>query len=360
MKARLAYSDISTALDAVKPAITSNRPFVQLSTSTDGLTVRADDLNVAITAKIPSWHPMDDDVDGAVAVGYRQLREFLAAVGDDIDLATEDEFLLVGHGATRMKLAVADVEFPQRREVADADVAVKLDGEQWAQVRRLVPFASTDSALGARCGINFFPDLAVATDGFVLGLVRADFGFQVAVPAGVVDAVGKNADEVTLAADDRSMQLTADGIEVRTSRIAGDIGDHWRKMMDAKPVATVTVDLDELAAGVAVARIPARVGLGGGKDMILRFGGKGVHLESWPDEKMSTGEVASYPLVAEVEGVEWDAMGIQERWLDAPLKLVGPDADGKVTLKMSGAQTAVTVDNGTAAALLMPLQRPPS
>lgn len=355
MKARVEHANIITALSAVKPAVTAGRPFVRLVVDEAGLTVTADDLNVGISATVPAMTPMgDDDVEGRAHVPYRMLHDFVRAVGNDVEIVRDGDDVIVAERATRITLRSADdTVVPQRPLPADEAIDVVVDGAKWATVQKLAPFCSTDPALGARTGVNFFEDKAIGTDGFLMALVHESFGFRTVVPAGVIAAVGTDAEEVALTVDDRSMRLHADGVTVVTSSIEGHLGDvesNWRPFFEAEPTATLRMGLSAWDQAVAVARIPARDGIGGGRIVILRFGDDGVTLEPALDERPMGTAVTELDCVA--EGVDFDQIIVNEASLSRAHALVGGD---EVCWEMTGNRKPIIIRNGDTEVLAMPI-----
>jgi DNA polymerase III sliding clamp (beta) subunit (PCNA family) len=324
VKARVSTRDLADALAAVKPAVGRDKPFVRLTTMGDQLEVAADDLRLGVRAVIGAWGS-DDEVEVEVMVPFRPLAALAARSDeDDTELADlkkdADDALLTVRSSADMKLPMVDPSwFPQRPE--PEGVTIDLDEDQWAAVRRLIPFASVDEAKPIYTGVWFGPEGVAASDDHQVGLLLIPFDNAAIVPAETLAAIREDG-KVSVVVGDRSVKLThSGGLSVTSSSIAGEPPKVTPFLEPGG--TTITVGTAALTAALERCSLTARSIFGQGYKLAITPHKRGIEVRSQGDPAKPEGSTTEV-VDAVTSGFDFE-LGINSAGLAAVMALVGED-----------------------------------
>lgn len=360
MKARIDRKLLLTALNAVKPAVASDRPFVRLAPTEQGTEVAGDNQVLAVKCVVDSWSPLDAaDDDTPVMVPHRPLTELLnSSDADDVELTDRDgdegAVLDVRVGPTDMTLpTVNDDWFPRRQWDAEGET-VELDEDQWSMVRTLIPFCATDQKKGnaITTGLWFGPWGVVGTDTYHLACWKHPFETTVAVPASVFAAIRRDT-EATITVGEKSVTVaTPDGLSVTTSTIQGTPQD-YRGVM--KPVlGTIRVEHAALAEAMARVSLTSRESFStsGRQIEVAKIDDTHLRLSSLAGEKDLGSTTEAFE--CEIEA-DFDAFRIDTQLLSRTLAFAGSD---EVDLAWAGPGQLLMVVTEHVDAFVMPIHAP--
>ncbi len=338
MRANIETASLTHALGAVKAAVSTQRPFVQLEVG-DTLAVRADNLDLGVEATVPLEGRSRK---GKILVPHRPLADFISkADGTHVELVLDDDMLTCQDGGASLALAsVSDDWFPHRPPADDH--GTPLDEEGWARVRGLTEFCATESSKGPLTGVLFADGEAVATDAYSLAAVTHPFGITGVMPASIIKAMPSDVSSVLVRGGAGVIELVSDNVRVTTAALAGDF-PNWRQAIPESKVATVTVGTVALSKAVDRASVLAKDAAGRSGRMIRVYPEDGsMVVESIPDsEKGDARSIVSEVIAAEIEG-EWGYhFGLGTGQVGSLGAILGkPD---EVSLELHGPATPVTV-----------------
>jgi len=337
MKATVDSTSIHQALASVRPAVSSRRPFVELTVG-DGLTVKADDMDLAVSAEVQTEGRSKA---GMVVVPHAPLLNFMAkADSSHVELELTDDMLAVVDGSASLALAsLTEVTLPLRPTASGAGAT--LDEEAWARVKGMVTYCATDTARAPFTGVNFSPEGAVATDTYQLAAITHDFGMNLVVPASLLAAVPSDAGMVTIRQAEHTVEVRCGHVTIQAAAITGEFPD-WRRIVPKDKLASVTVNAGRLSratdrAALLAAASPSSLG----RHVRFYESEGSMVVESIPDTaKGDSRSMISEVLDAEIDG-EWDyRFGLSTGPVAALYSILAkPD---ELTLNLHGAATPVT------------------
>lgn len=353
MKCRVGTRDLADALNAVKPAVGKDKPFVRLTLDGDQLEVAADDLRLGVRATIPAWAG-GEGADGEVMVAHRPLSALVAhSDEDDTEIAAlkkdTDDGLLTIRSTADMKLPmVEDLSwFPQRPE--PEGVAIDLDEDQWASVRRLLPFASADPAKPIYNGVWFGPEGVAASDDCQVGLLAIPFESTAIVPAETLAAIREDG-KLTVLVGDRSVKLShSDGLCVTSSSIAGQAPQVMKFLEPGG--TTITVGAPALGAAMQRCSLTARSIFGSGYKLAFAPHKRGIEVRSQPDPAKPEG-LTTQVVDAVTSGFDFE-VGVNSAGLSAVVALLGED---QMVLNLGGPMKPIVCRTESVIGATMPMR----
>lgn len=349
MKARVAAEDLATALAAVKPAVGRDKPFARLTLEGDQLEVAADDLRVGVRATISAWRPKGAD-DAQVMVPHRPLASLASMSTGDLEIVATGVELVTIKGDAEMTLPQADLDwFPSRPE--PTGTSIDLDEDQWAAVRRLLPFTSAQPSKPIYAGVWFGPEGIGASDDHQAAIIAVPFAESAIVPAESLAAIREDG-KVSVVVGDRSVKVThSGGIGVTASSIAGDppLANAVKMLTPGK--VRIEVDADELNGAMARCALTARSIFGKGYKLVFTPHKRGIEIRSDPDPSNPSAITTE---VVDAECYGWDIeLGVNSAGLTDVMAFVG--FTEAATIHLNGKMAPIICTQGDLTAATMPM-----